>query len=251
MRRRLVLIGLALALTGGVPTALGFVLDPRRASFSYLFGFAYVFSLVAGALFLLLIGHASNATWFVAVRRLAEHVVGAFPALVVMLVPVLLSLKLLYPWTDPDALPMRARRVVLRKVSWLNEPFFVARAAFYVAMLLLVAELLRGWSLRQDREPSQAVALRRRMIALSAGGLPFVSLLLTFASFDWLMSLEPTWYSDMYGVYIFAGGFVAALGLFGAMLGVATVRNGVARGVSAEHFSAVGRLELTMIIFWA
>jgi hypothetical protein len=250
VRRRLVVLGSVLAVAGGVPTAVGFFVDPRRASFAYLFGYASVFTVVAGALFLLLIGHASNATWFVAVRRPAEHVVGTLPAVAALLAPVLLSVKRLYTWTDPGSLDAHAHRIVLRKAAWLHEPFFVARAFVYFAVLLGVGELLRSWSLAQDRDAGRAASLRKRMVALSAGGLPLVAFALTFASFDWLMSLEPTWYSDVYGVYVFAGGFVAALGLFGAMLGVPASRNALPPGVSAEHFSAVGRLELAMVVFW-
>jgi hypothetical protein len=163
---------------------------------------------------------------------------------------VLLSVKRLYTWTDPGSLDAHARRIVLRKAAWLHEPFFVARAFVYFAVLLAVGELLRSWSLAQDRGAARAASLRKRMVALSAGGLPLVAFALTFASFDWLMSLEPTWYSDVYGVYVFAGGFVAALGLFGAMLGVAASSNALPPGVSTEHFSAVGRLELAMVVFW-
>jgi hypothetical protein len=250
MRRKLLVLGVALAAFGGASTALGYFSDARRASFSYLFAFACVFTVVNGALFLLLIGHASNAKWFIAVRRLAEHVVGAFPAVCVLLAPVLLAMKQLYPWTDLSRLEPPARRLIEKKTAWLNEPAFVWRSVGYLAVLLVVGELLRSWSLRQDGDATLAIPLRRRMIALSAGGLPLVSLIVTFASFDWFMSLEPTWYSDVYGVYIFAGGFLSALGLFGAMLVVAASRNELPRGVSAEHFSAVGRLMLAMVIFW-
>ena len=250
MNRRAFLYGVALALLGGVPTVIGFFTDPERAGFSYLFAFAYVFTVVVGALFLLLIGHASDAVWFVAVRRLAEHVVGVFPLLAVLLVPVLLDVRRVYPWTRPFALSEHARAVIELKAAWLDVPFFVGRSVFYAVALAVVGELLRAWSLRQDRDAQRASSLRRQMVALSAGGLFFVSLVVTFASFDWFMSLEPTWYSDVYGVYIFAGGFVSALGLFGAMLVAARERGVLPSGVSAEHFSAVGRLEFAMVVFW-
>jgi hypothetical protein len=250
LRRQLLVLGVVLAALGGVPTALGYFSDARRTSFSYLFAFTYVFTIVNGALFLLLIGHASNAKWFIAVRRLAEHVVGAFPAVCLLLAPVLLAMKKLYPWTDLSRLTPQARRLVEEKAAWLNEPSFVVRSVVYLAVLLVVGELLRSWSLRQDRGNALATTMRKRMIALSVGGIPLVAIIVTFASFDWFMSLEPTWYSDIYGVYIFAGGFLSALGLFGAMLVVAAARKDLPRGVSVEHFSAVGRLELAMVIFW-
>jgi len=250
MKRTLVTAGVSAAIAGGVPTAIGWMADPRRASFAYLFGYTYAFTIVAGSLFLVMIGYACDAQWFVAVRRLAEHVVGVFPLLAVLLVPVLLSMKRLYPWTHASRLPLAERELVLKKLAWLNEPFFVARSIAYFVIFLVIAELLRGLSIRQDREEARAEGLRRKMIGIAAGTLPLVALTLTFASFDWLMSLEPAWYSDIYGVYVFAGGFVSALGLLGVMTVVARKRGALPENVAAEHFHAVGRLELAMIIFW-
>jgi hypothetical protein len=251
VRRALILGGTAAAVVGGALTALGWRFDPRGASYSYLFAYTYVFTLTVGALFLLLIGQAADARWFVAVRRLTEHVVGVLPALAVLFVPVVLSMKHLYPWDRVSELEPHARTLVLEKRAWLNEPSYVARAAAYFVVFLTLGELLRRWSLRQDREGDGDGRLRRRMIGLAAGGLPVLALTSTFASFDWLMSLEPTWFSDIYGVYLFAGGFVSALGLVGAMLVIARSRNALPPGVGAEHFHAIGRLELAMVIFWS
>jgi hypothetical protein len=242
--------GLAAALLGGAGLVIGWPLDPRRASYSYLFAFTYVFTIVIGALFLLMIGHASDARWFVAIRRYAEHVVAVLPLLAVLVVPVLAFMRDLYPWTDLSALSHEDRKYVMRKLAYLNVPFFVVRTIGYFLVFIAIAELLRRWSLRQDEEPGNAEPLRARMIALSAGGLPIVSLALTLASVDWLMSLEPTWYSNVYGVYVFGGGFVAALGLFGVLLVPARVRGLLPPGVTEQHYTAVGRLDLAMIIFW-
>jgi hypothetical protein len=250
MTRALVVGGMALTLAGGLPTALGFMQDPRRASFSYLFAFVCAFTVVLGALFLVLIGHAANAGWFVAIRRLVEHVIGILPLLALLFVPVVLSLRWLYPWARLSELPIEERGLILR-VGWLGERAFVVRSMVYFAVFIGVGEALRGTSLRQDEDVPNAAMLRRRLITIAAGALPVVALTLTFASFDWIMSLEPSWYSDVYGVYVFAGGFVAALGLFGAMLVVARSRNALPPGVSTEHFHAVGRLELAMVVFWA
>jgi hypothetical protein len=241
---------LGAAIAGGVGTGIGWLEDPKRTAFSYLFAFAVGFTVVIGALFLLMIGHASDARWFVAIRRLAEHIVAALPLLAVLFVPVLLSMHELYPWTRLASLSDADREVVETKTAWLNTPFFIVRAVLYFTVFIVVAELLRSWSLRQDREPAAAEPLRRRMIALGAGGLPLLSVTVTLASFDWLMSLEPTWFSNIYGVYIFAGGFVAALGLFGMQLVLAERNRELPPGVSVEHFSVVGRFQLGMIIFW-
>jgi hypothetical protein len=250
MRRSLMVAGIGAAVVGGGACVAGFSVDPGRAAYSYLFAFTYVFTIVIGALFVLMIGHACDARWFVAVRRYTEHVVAVMPALALLFAPVLLCMHRLYPWMNLEALSRHDHEFVLKKAAYLNVSAFVLRAAVYFALFVVTSELLRRWSLRQDREPAAAGQLRRRMIALSAGGLPIISFALTFASFDWLMSLEPTWYSNVYGVYVFAGGFVSALGLVGVLLVPARLRGGLPPGVGEEHYSAVGRLELAMIIFW-
>ncbi len=247
MSRRTLVAGLVLAGIFGTLTACGWVVAPKQASHAYLFAYMCALSIVIGALFLLMIGHAANATWFVPLRRSCEAVVATLPLLCVLFVPILLSLDSLYPWTHPDTLDRVARRHVLEKRALLNEPAFALRAAVLWAVFLVLGELLRRYSLRQDRE--QPEKNRTKLVALAVGGLPVLALTVTAASFDWLMSLEPSFYSDIYGVYVFAGGFLAALGLFGGMTVVAA-RSGHLRGVTPEHYYAIGRLELAMVIFW-
>jgi len=159
-------------------------------------------------------------------------------------------LSKLYPWMHPAELAPAAREYVTKKIAWLNPRFFAIRTIGYLAVFVAVGEVLRTSSVKQDREPARGPALQRRMVALGAGGLFPIALVLTFSSFDWFMSLEPTWYSNLYGVYVFAGGFVSALGLLGVMV-VLAGREGLLPGVNAEHYHAIGRLELAMIIFWA
>lgn len=250
MRRRIIVVGCGAAILGLGGTAMGWAVDPVRASFSYLFAYFSVFTVVIGALFLLMMGYASDAHWFVAVRRLAEHVTAILPFSGLSFVPVLVFMGRLYPWLHPAALSGHDRQLVGQKVAWLNAPFFIGRALVYWAIFLGIGELLRRFSLKQDAEPASAERCRRRLIALGAAGLPILALTLTFASFDWLMSLEPTWTSNLYGVYVFAGGFVAALGLFGVLLVIGRARGDLPAGVSVEHYYALGRLELAMVIFW-
>jgi hypothetical protein len=86
---------------------------------------------------------------------------------------------------------------------------------------------------------------------VSGGGLPIVALTLTWASFDWTMSLEPDWYSTIYGLYVFAGGFVGAIALTCVMLHLSRARREVAARVTPDHAQAIGRVLFAMIIFWA
>ncbi|HEY2378755.1 MAG TPA: hypothetical protein VGH98_22425 [Gemmatimonadaceae bacterium] len=244
------------AITGFVGLVLfviGVVLEPRQALTSYVFAYAAMSTVVLGALIQVMMSNVTGARWFTVMRRITLHVTGAMPALVILAIPLFAGAAIIYSWTSPSMLPAATRAIVDRKVAWLNMPFFIVRGVVYLGVWLAVAEILRGRSLRRDETRGLAAASEtQRLRRFSAGGLVAVGLTLTFASFDWLMSLEPTWYSTVYGVYVFAGGFVSALGLI-AILARISSRAGVALDgvVTPEHFGALGKLLLTFVIFWA
>lgn len=250
---RVAAVAAGIAGLGSCLLAYGFAVRPEQAAFSYLFAFSVVFTVAVGSLFLLMIGHASNAAWFVPLRRRCEVVVSTFPLVALCVVPVLASIRRLYPWTRPSALPAFERHPVLEKLSWLHERFFIGRSVVYVVVFVLFAELLCATSVAQDRAQthSDAAHFRSRLVLLSVIGLLTSSIAITFASWDWIMSLEPAWYSDLFGVYVAAGGLLAALGLVGVMSVMAKRRGDLPPSVSADHFHALGRLDLAMVIFWA
>ena len=242
-----------IGLIGLVLFILGLVIEPRQALMSYLFAYTTVLTIVLGALIQVMMGNVTGARWFTVIRRVTIHVVGSMPALVVLAIPLFVGLSTIYSWTAPSAMPAATRDIVERKLAWLNAPFFVGRGILYLVVWLASAEILRRWSLQLDRMHGLAAAAdTRRLRRLSAGGLVAVGLTLTFASYDWLMSLEPTWFSTVYGVYVFAGGFVAALGLVAILAQLASRAGNALDGViTPEHFGALGKLLLTFVIFWA
>jgi hypothetical protein len=191
-----------------------------------------------------------NATWPVAVRRLTEAIVGALPLLCALFVPLLFGLGALYgEWLHPESIhEEHVRAAVLHKTPYLNLPFFLVRTGFYFAVWLVFGALLRRGSMKGDSSP--ALADSRRLRVISVAGLPPVALTLSFAAFDWLMSLAPTWVSTMFPVYVFGGGFVAAIALL-TVLAFAAERAGLLPGLNASHYYALGRLLLTFTIFWA
>src|SRR5262249_52087481 len=162
-----------------------------RAWLAYLAAYVFAVTTVLGALCLVMIAHVTGARWFVLVRRLAEGICGAMPVLALLFIPVLLALPELYPWVSP-APPLDARPLE-RKRAYLNVPFFVIRSVAYLAIWWLLAALLRRWSLRQDGQPAAA---GEWIVGFSGGGLMLFGFTLTFAAFDWVMSLAPTWQSS-------------------------------------------------------
>jgi len=245
--------GMIVGVVGLVLVAIGVATEPRRALAAYIFGYATVFTIVIGALIQVMLSHVTGARWFTVMRRLTLDVTGAIPALALLAIPFLVGVRALYPWADPAALPPDARALIARKDAWLNVPFFVARSVVYLAAWIAVAWSLRRAAHAQDHALGDAaVRATRRLRRVSSIGLVVVALTLTFAAFDWLMSLEPTWYSTIYGVYVFAGGYLAALALV-AVVGYVGSRGVAAEGgaVTSEHFGALGQLLLTFVIFWA
>jgi hypothetical protein len=248
--RRVIVGSLALAGVGLVLCVAGLFVDAHRAFLSYLDVWTFGASICTGALLLLMVGHAAKAGWMVVTRRLSEAVVGALPLYLVLFVPLAFGLRYVYPWAEaPALLDPLVRRAVEHKRGYLNPPFFVGRTVFYFAVFIAVGLLLRAWSTANDRDPS--IARVRRLRRLSGGALPLVGLTLTWASFDWTMSLEPEWSSTIFGLYFFAGSFAAAVGLVAVMLHGSRLLSTPRLRVTPDHAHALGRVLFAMVCFWA
>ncbi len=232
-------IGLAIGLTGDLP----------RACFAYLAAYVYVITTVLGALCLVMIAHATGARWLVLLRRLAETIGAALPALALLFIPIALTVPQIYPWAGPSAaLDPHTRMLVARKAAYLNAPFFLVRAAFYLLCWSALALGLRRWSMRQDELGETAPAA---VVGISGAGLMLFGFTLTFAAFDWVMSLAPTWQSSVFGMYMFCGAMTAALGLLIVVTRWFERRGDLAGHVAAAHYHALGRLLLTFVALWA
>ncbi len=250
MNARGVVIGsLVAAVIGLALLAVGFVVDDSRACFAYLQVWTFGTTICMGALLLLMVGHAAKASWMVVTRRLTEALVDAMPIYLVLFVPIALSLRLLYPWAAPDrVVDATVRAAILHKRAYLNQPFFVVRGVVYLLVFIVIGTLLRRWSRANDDRPS--LVLVHRMRGLSGGALPLVGLTLTWASFDWTMSLQPSWSSTIFGMYFFAGSFVGAIAVVCVMLHASRPRRAESP-VTGDHAQALGRVLFAMVIFWA
>jgi hypothetical protein len=176
-----------------------------------------------------------------------EAIVDTLPLLALLGLPLLLGLPRLYPWLQPGSIADAGDRDrVLTKLSYLSLGFFLVRAAAFFAVWIAVGHLLRRYARAQEHDPTA----RHRMYAASGVLLPLVALSLSFAAFDWLMSLTPAWYSTMYPVYVFAGGFISSLALL-TLLTASADRAGLLPGLRPSHYHALGRLLLAFVIFWA
>lgn len=252
-RRRLA-IALAIAVVGLAAWLIGWTQDARRAAFAWLTAFSFAASTAVGALIFLMATYAIDAKWVVVVRRLNECIAITIIPLAVAFLPVVLQAPLLYSWVEPELalLSEHERHLLQHKQPYLNLSFFALRGGCFLALFAAVSLALRRWSLRRDGvspvgDPRQEQAKFR---TLSAAALPFVALALTFAAFDWLMSLDPFWFSSIYGIYFFAGGFLAAISALTVLAYLCQRQHRIPQ-IRGSHFHALGRLLLAFTIFWA
>jgi hypothetical protein len=197
--------------------------------------------------------YASDARWFVVLKRPMEAVVSTFPILAVLFIPIIFFIPQLYPWAqDITKFSPHVQELLRHKAGYLNHTGFIVRAVIYFVVFMIFAEGLLGMSRRQDANATDAAAIRHKMRGLGSVGIPLTALALTFASFDWLMSLTPVWYSTIYGVYIFAGGFMSAVSVVVIISWLAHREGGVLSSyANSSHFHNMGKLMLVFVIFWA
>ena len=226
---------------------VGAFLAPPAFFRAYLFAYVFFTGLSLGCLAVVMLHHSTGGAWGIPIRRMLESGTRTLPLIAVLFIPIALGLKHLYPWARPEDVAKDA--LLQAKEPYLNVPFFLARTVFYFAVWMAVAYFLNRWSLEQDRAGSPA--LTRRLQLLSAGGLVGYGLTMTFASIDWVMSLEPRWFSTMYGVLYIAGQALNALAFVTALLVLLSRQAPFAGYVRPRHFHDLGKLLLAFVMFWS
>ncbi|MBX3223237.1 MAG: hypothetical protein KF795_22185 [Labilithrix sp.] len=246
--RRGVLVPLGLGLAAGALTLVYALFDPRRALLAWIAAYAFVLATALGAMLLVMVLHVTGARWWRVLRRVFVAAAGTTPLLTLFFLPIAGSLALVYPWASPPPdLPERVHRAIEHQQTWNHPRFFLARSLAYLATWTALAVLLRRADAAYASRPTAENAARER--TLSAAGLPVVAFTLTFAAFDWLMSLQPGWVSNVFGVYVFTSGLLSALAVL-AIASWTASRRGLTDGETADHFHAVGRLTLMAVILW-
>jgi len=197
-----------------------------------------------------LLRHASSFDEFDlerVLRRLAEKTAALFPVFAILFLPVLVGMQLIYPWSG-DSLTA-ADELIRHKSPYLNAPFFIVRAVFYFAAWIIVSRLLLRLSIRQDSGGNPEITKKFR--AVSAPGMLIFAATVTFAAFDWVMSLDPHWYSTIFGVYLFSGSLLAGLSFLTFMVIYFQGKGILDNAVTIEHYNDLGRLLFAFTVFWA
>ncbi len=226
--------------------ALGFFFDRAEFFRAYLTAYVFVLGIPLGCLGLVMIHHLVGGTWGFAIQRSLEAASATFPLMALLFVPLLFDLPDLFLWARPEA----ARDpLLLAKAAYLNVPGFIIRAAVYFAVWCALGFFLGRWSAEQDRGSSGAPV--RRMQTLSGPGLVLYGLTVTFSAIDWLMSLEPRWYSTIFGmIFMVSHGLVALAFVTGAAYFLGR-REPLSRVIAPWVFQDLGNLLLAFVMLWA
>ncbi|HXE89467.1 MAG TPA: hypothetical protein VNK82_00735 [Terriglobales bacterium] len=245
IQKRSLIIGAAVLVLCGI----GWGMNADQFFRSYLVGYMLWLGISLGCFAFLLVQHLSGGGWGLVIRRVLEAAASTrvFFFLAVLFVPVVLGMGRLYEWTHADA--VAKDHLLAHKAAYLNTGFFLARAAFYFAIWLLWSRWLAIWSERQDK--SADVLVRARLQFISGPGLLLYGLTVTFAAVDWVMSLDPHWFSTIYGMLFMAGQGVSAMCFVIAMGVLLTRHKPMSEIMRAEHFHDLGKLMLACVMLWA
>jgi hypothetical protein len=231
---------------GLVVLAVSALVDPHQFFRSYLLGFLFCMGLPLGSLAILMLHHLAGGTWGYAIRRLLEAAARTAPLVLLFFVPVLLGMHELYEWTHAEA--VAGDPVLQQKSGYLNLPFFLARAACYFAIWLTLSYLLNKWSLQQDQTTDTAPT--RRMQVLSGPGIILFMLTMTLASVDWVMSLEPHWFSTIYGlIFIIGQGLLTWTFMTIVAVGLHE-KKPLAAVLTNQRLRDLGTLTLAFVLLW-
>jgi len=240
-------IALGIGAVSVIVSIIGLFFNSEQFFQSYLVGYIFWLQLSVGSVFILAIHYLVSGRWGVVIQRILEAGSTTLPLMALLTIPLLFALPVLYEWARPDAV---AHDVLLQhKAPYLNVPFFVFRVLGYLVLWTAVAYLYRQWADRRDQTGD--VAMHDRLKSFSGPATAVLGLTVSFASFDWMMSLEPHWFSTIYGI-IFGVGAGASAFAFATIVLSLVKDDGVFKGkLKPLQFNDLGNFLLTMVVLWA
>jgi hypothetical protein len=220
---------------------------PAQFFRSYLFAYVFWVGLALGSLAITLLHHLSGGRWGAVIRRVLESGTRTIPFLALLFLPILLGSHFIYEWTDKQK--VAADSVLQHKTFYLNIPFFLGRAVIYFGVWFVLAYLLNKWSRQEDEHPSPA--LESRFQFLGGIGLLLYGLTATFAAVDWMMSLEPHWFSTIYGLLVIAGQVLSAFAFVIAVASILIQYKPLSDVMTTMQFHDLGKLMFAFVMIWA
>ena len=238
-------IALISGVLGLALSVFGYFTNSKQFYFSYLTSFAFWASLGLGGLFFTMLHYISGAKWSTAIVRIAQAAMSVLPLMFIFFVPIIFGIKELYEWSSAEALAHNA--VLAGKSGYLNISGFVTRSVIYFIAWGVLAYLINMYSRRQDDGEDTIKQLR----IVSGPGMFVFAMSISFAAFDWLMSLDPMWYSTIFGGYYFSGSFVAILAFLIILANYLRKNIVLENAILQSHFADLGKLFFGFLVFWA
>ncbi len=230
---------------GIITLAIGIFKNPERLWTSYLTAFFYFACLASGAMFFVAFNHAAKAGWSASIRRFAEAMTSYFPVMLISSLVLILGFKFLYAWGTKDGYHELAHSKQIYLAPW----FVVARLLIFGLGSIVFAKLIVGNSLKQDQSGEHA--LTHKNLSLSIGYIAFFAIFFSLFSIDLMMSLLPTWYSTIYGLYCFAGAIQSTMAFLAIMIVWMRKSPWISGYVTEEHQHDVGKFLKGFTVFWA
>ncbi len=237
-----------MGIVGGVLSLIGAFVNLDQFMQSWLVGFLFCLGLSLGSLALLMLQHLSGGQWGLVGRRIFEAGSRTLPVVALLFIPIALRLPTLFKWARPEA---AENAVILAKAGYLNPTFFLIRAVIYFAFWLVLVTLLNRWSAEQDRGQATTPADSVRFRTVSAPGLLFLVITVTFASVDWIMSLDPEWFSTIFGLLTIVGWGLTTFALTIVVLSMLDREGTAPEILTRRHFHDLGKLMLAFVMLWA
>jgi hypothetical protein len=238
---------LAVGLAALVLCVAGAFNSPTQFFRSYLLAFVFWVGVALGCSAILMLHHMVGGRWGFPLRRCLEAGTRTLYLMAVLAVPVLFGLRLLYSWADPEKVKLDP--VLQYKAPYLNVPFFISRTVIYFIAWIALAYFLNKWSLEQDATANPD--LTKRLQSLSGPGMLIYGLTVTYASVDWVMSLEPRWFSTIYGMIFMVTQALAAMSIVTIAVILLSTQKPLSELVTKRVLNDYGNLLLTFTMLWA
>ncbi|MFZ4622164.1 MAG: quinol:cytochrome C oxidoreductase [Bacteroidota bacterium] len=240
-------LGWILTVVGLALVVLSYMTDPTRAAFNNIIGFTFLASVGVGAVFFIALEYIAGAVWTTPFRRVLEFLGMLLVPTALMAIPLFFKLHDLFHWTHTEDVAKDA--VLTAKAPYLNEQSFTIRFGIFMVIWLAFYFIFRHNSMKQDKDNDQKRT--KKNIALAAAFIPLLAISISLFSIDWLMSLEPHWFSTMFGVYYFTGTILTALAVTTFFVVSLSQKGFFFKGINENHYYSFGALMFGLLSFWA
>jgi hypothetical protein len=234
-------------IAGAVLCAVGFFMNPFQFYRSYLWAYIFIVALSVGPLAWLMLQYVTGGAWGLVIRRACEAAARTIPLVAVLFLPILIGIPNLYEWSHPNI--VAADPILKHKAPYLNVPFFLIRAAVYLGGWAFLSWFFNRWSDREDREGGTRA--HGKMAALAGPGLLFWGFTVTFMAIDWVLSVDPKWFSTIFGLLFIAGQGLTSMAFLITLMVLLSFRKPMSDVLTHRHLHDLGKFLLALVMVWA